>query len=100
MNALSTKRSATGGILLEVRGEKNEQIAEKLTESLRTALGKYRDVRVYRPRQMAEMTLVGLDVSVTRDEVRTAVAKEGGCFPDDVTVGFKKTPLEKSSTSG
>lgn len=79
MNALSTKKSATGGILLEIKEERNKEIAEKLTESLRTALSKYCNVRVYRPRQMAEITLVGLDVSVTREEVRTAVAREGGC---------------------
>lgn len=31
---------------------------------------------------MAELTLIGLDVSVTREEVRIAVAKEGGS-PDN-----------------
>lgn len=39
---------------------------------------------------MAEMTLVGLDVSVTKEEIKTAVAKESGCAPDDVTVGVIK----------
>lgn len=88
MNTLSTKRSATGGILLEIRGNRNKEIAEKLAESLRIDLSKYRNVRIHKPRQMAESTLVGLDVSVTREEVRRAVAREGGCAPDDVTVGI------------
>lgn len=74
---------------MEVRGENNKQIADKLTESLRTTLGKFRNVRVHRPMQIAEVILVGLDVSVTREEVKTAVAKEGGCSPN-VTVGFIK----------
>lgn len=90
MNSLSTKRSATGGILLEIKGEKNEQIAEKLAESLRVTLGKFRNVRVHRPKQMAEITLVGLDVSVTKEEMRNAVAREGGGSPDDITVGVIK----------
>lgn len=54
--AITTKRSATGGILLEIKDEKNKEIAEKLTEALRTALNKYQNVRVHRPRQMAELT--------------------------------------------
>lgn len=39
MNSLSTKRSATGVILLEIKGDKNEQMTEKLAESLRATLG-------------------------------------------------------------
>lgn len=79
INAINTKRSATGGILLEIKGDKNKEIAERLTESLRITLKKYQNVRVHRPRQMAEFTLVGLDVSVSRNEVKTAIAREEGC---------------------
>lgn len=61
MEVLTTKRSAAGGILLEIRGDKNKEIAERLTEALRRARSKYQNVRVHRPRQMAELTLVGLD---------------------------------------
>lgn len=91
VNSITTKRSATGRILLEIRGEKNKEIAEKLTEALRTALNKYQSVRVHRPRQMAELTLVGLDVSVTKDEIKHSVARETGCAPDDISVGIIKT---------
>lgn len=89
--AINTKRSATGGILLEIKGDKNKEIAERLTGSLRTALQKYQGVRVHRPRQMAEFTLVRLDVSATRKDVKLAIANEGGCSPDDVNVGTIKT---------
>lgn len=68
--AISTKRAATGGILLEIRGDRNKEIAEKLTDALRVTLRKYQGVRVHRPRQMAEFTLVGLDVSVSRKDIR------------------------------
>lgn len=91
VNFITTKRSATGGILLEIRGERNKEIAEKLTEALRTALSKYQSVRVHRPRQMAELTLVGLDISVTRDEVKQTISKETGCASDDINVGTIKT---------
>lgn len=40
---------------------------------------------------MAELILVGLDVSVTRNEVKIAVAREGGCSPDDISIGLIKT---------
>lgn len=91
VNSITTKRSATGGILLEIKGEKNKEIAEKFTGTLRTALSKYQSVRVHRRRQIAELTLVDLDVSVTRDEVKQAIAKEVGCTSDDINVGIIKT---------
>lgn len=90
MRSLSTKRSATRGILLEIKGENNVQLVEKLTKALRTTLDKFKNVRVHRPRQIAEIILVGIDVSITRDEIKTAVAREEGCFIDDVTVGSIK----------
>lgn len=36
---------------------------------------------------MAEITLIGLDASVTREEVKAALAREGGCSSDDIVVG-------------
>lgn len=48
---------------------------------------------------MAEFTLVGLDVSVSRNEVKLAVRREGGCLPDDINVGTIKT-LVALDTSG
>lgn len=63
---------------MEVRGDKNQETADKIAEALKIVLNKFRGVKMHRPRQMAELTLVGLDVSITREEVRTAVAREGG----------------------
>lgn len=91
MKALTTKRSATGGILLEIRGEKNKEIAERLTIALRTALCKFPSVKVHMPKQMAEITLVGLDISVTREEIKQVMAKEGGCSLEDISVGNIRT---------
>lgn len=87
MNALFTKRSATGGILLEIKEERNSRKTYRIFEN---RASKYRNVRVHRPRQMADITLVRLDVSVTREEVRRAVAREGRCSLDDITVGIIK----------
>lgn len=43
---------------------------------------------------MAEIILVGMDVSITRDEIKAAVAREEECFIDDVTVGsIKNFPI-------
>lgn len=93
MSSFSTKRSATGGILLEIKGENNTQLAEKLTEALRTTLNTFKNVRVHRPRQMAKITFLGINVSITREEIKAAVAKEEGCSIDDVTVdSIKNSP--------
>lgn len=51
---MSTK-SATGGILLEIKGANNAQLADKLTVTLRSSLKKFQDVRVHQPKQMAEI---------------------------------------------
>lgn len=47
MSSFSTKRSATGDILLEIKGKNNTQLAEKLTEALRTTLNTFINVRVH-----------------------------------------------------
>lgn len=59
-----------GGILLEIREENKNQIAEKITLALRNTLGKYKGVRVHRPKQMTEMNLIGMDESITKEEIR------------------------------
>lgn len=84
---MSTKRSATGSILLEIKGANNAQLADKLTVTLRSSLENFQDVRIHQPKQMAEITLIGLDASVTREEVRTALALEEGGSLDDIIIG-------------
>lgn len=72
MKSLSTKRSATEEILLKIKEENKNQIAEKITSALRSeTLSKYKDVRVHRLKQMAEMNLIGMDESITKEKIRT-----------------------------
>lgn len=83
---ITTKRSTTGSILLEIKGDKNDKIIEKMMQALKNTLEKYKNVRVHRPKQM-EVMIVSLDESVTRSEVAAKIAKEDGCLVDDVTAG-------------
>jgi hypothetical protein len=45
------------------------------------------EVRVAAPFRSAEARVVGIDISVTKDEIRDTLAKEGGCKADDVQLG-------------
>nr|XP_037874843.1 translation initiation factor IF-2-like [Bombyx mori] len=45
------------------------------------------EVRVHRPVRMAEIRITGLDDCATKEEVAAAIAAQGGCAPESVTVG-------------
>ncbi|XP_063830255.1 uncharacterized protein LOC135079532 [Ostrinia nubilalis] len=77
--------SATGARLIEVPGAESKDKADKLAIQLRAALGG--DVIVTRPEKRADMRIIGLDESVTREEVAEAVASRTGCSQEAVRVG-------------
>lgn len=49
-------------------------------QTLKNILGTYKNVRIHRPKQMAE---VMADELVTKDEVAVKITKEDGCLVDD-----------------
>ena len=76
----------TGARLFEVSGASSGEKADILAAKLREVLNPD-DVRVSRPTKTAEIRVDGLDDSTTPAEVVAAVAKSGGCPPEDVRAG-------------
>ncbi|XP_049868205.1 translation initiation factor IF-2-like [Pectinophora gossypiella] len=86
ISGLKVRKAATGARVLEVAGassaEKADSLAAKLRESMSGDV-----VKVSRPTKCAQMRVVGLDDSVTAQEVVEAVAKVGGCAADGIKAG-------------
>ncbi|XP_049887058.1 uncharacterized protein LOC126381645 [Pectinophora gossypiella] len=86
ISGLKIRKAATGARVLEVAGassaEKADSLAAKLRESMSGDV-----VKVSRPTKCAQMRVVGLDDSVTAQEVVEAVAKAGGCAADGIKAG-------------
>lgn len=72
-------------MLIEVLGADGDRKANALAEQLRNIL-KDR-AKVVRPRIRGEIRLVGLDDSVSIDEVICVVARNGACSEDEVRTG-------------
>ncbi|XP_028043663.1 serine/arginine repetitive matrix protein 1-like [Bombyx mandarina] len=83
---LRCRQTANGAKLLECPVADSPGIAERLAARLRMVLPE-EEVRVHRPVKMAELRVTGLDDCTTRDEVAAAVAAQGNCAPQNITVG-------------
>ncbi|XP_049886733.1 uncharacterized protein LOC126381280 [Pectinophora gossypiella] len=83
---LRIRKAVTGARVLELAGatsaEKADTLAEKLRESMSGDV-----VKVSRPIKRADMRIVGLDDSVSVQEVVEAVATAGGCATDAIRTG-------------
>ena len=86
ISALDTKRAATGGLILAVAGEDSATKADRLALVL-TGLMAGKNVRVARPVKMAEARVTGLDDSITKQELASALATAGSCKVEEVRVG-------------
>ncbi|XP_049874444.1 uncharacterized protein LOC126372639 [Pectinophora gossypiella] len=86
ISGLRIRKAATGARVLEVAGassaEKADSLAAKLRESMNGDV-----VKVSRPTKCISMRIVGLDDSVSVQEVMEAVAKAGGCSVDSIKAG-------------
>lgn len=84
--ALKMRIAMTGGVILELaedqKGEKAAALAAHLTRILDPS-----KVRVVVPFRAAEARVIGIDISVTKGEIRDTLAKEGGCKAEDVQLG-------------
>lgn len=80
------KRGINGSLLIEIPGQKGSKKAKILADKLQDKLGES-EVTITRPMATAEMRIVGLDESVTKDEVRDTIAYYGECNADEVITG-------------
>lgn len=86
ITGLRIRQAATGARVLEVSGalsaEKADTLAEKLRESINGDVAK-----ITRPTKCADMRIVGLDETVTVQEVVDAVSRVGECPADTIKPG-------------
>lgn len=71
------RRAANGDMLIEVWGPDGPNKANALAEKLRGTLQD--KARVVRPMIKGKIRLVGLDDSVTTDEIAYVIARDGRC---------------------
>jgi hypothetical protein len=83
--SLRFRESATGARLMEVSGPDSSEKADILAAKLRSTLGE--GVRIARPVKTVDLRLSGLDDSITKDDVSTAISLKGGCSAEQVRVG-------------
>lgn len=79
------RRSANGGRIIELPGVDSAKKADDLADRLRAVFGA--TAKVARPLVRGEIRLTGLDDSVTQEEVRSVIAREGQCPVDNVRTG-------------
>lgn len=80
------KRAINGGLVLEVVGADSAAKADQLAKCMSSALSDL-GVKVSRPVKMGELRVMGLDESISAEEVAVAVAAAGECSTDQVKVG-------------
>ncbi|XP_039758835.1 uncharacterized protein LOC120632863 [Pararge aegeria] len=79
------RKSATGARIIEVPGSSSAKAADELASKLQGLVGQW--VTVARPIKTAELRLVGLDESITPEEVQRVVAEKGSVPVEQVRAG-------------
>lgn len=82
----NTKRTLTGGVLIEIRGADRQQQARTLANKIEEVL-EGSGVKVTTPVKTTEVRLHRFEESVTAEEIAKAVAKKGGCCTEQIRVG-------------
>jgi hypothetical protein len=79
-------KAVTGATVQEVPGDKNREKAFALATCLAQILDQV-TVKVATPARMAELRVVGIDISIAKEELRNALALASGCGGAEVQVG-------------
>ncbi|XP_067208762.1 uncharacterized protein [Linepithema humile] len=79
------KRSANGGVLIEIPGADADLKADLLYNKLRELFFNVRGVSLRRPVKRSQLRLTGIDDSVTIGEVKEAISKIGSCDVVNIT---------------
>ncbi|CAG9786581.1 unnamed protein product [Diatraea saccharalis] len=82
---VSNGSTATGARILKVPGADSGAQADLLASKLRNLLGA--SVEVTRPIKRTDLRVTELDDSVTSDELKAALANQGGCPPEQLVMG-------------
>ncbi|KMQ90130.1 reverse transcriptase [Lasius niger] len=80
------KQAVNGGVLIQIPGKDRVKLADDLANKMDEVL-KGKGVSIGRPSKLAELRVRGIDISVTPDNVASAIALAGGCDKNFVRVG-------------
>ncbi|XP_025271030.1 golgin subfamily A member 6-like protein 22 [Camponotus floridanus] len=78
------RKGINGATIIEISGPENSEKADKLVAKLQEVL---EDAVVTRPVIKGELRLIGLEESITKEEIEYAIAENGECGMQEVTVG-------------
>lgn len=81
---MRVREAVDGGLVIEIFGEESGKRADKLAEGLKSALAD--TARITRPIRLSTFRLNGLDPATGREDVRAAIASNGDCLMDEVSV--------------
>lgn len=79
------RRAINGGLLIEIEGEEGQAKADRLVIKLKEVLQE--SATVVSPRKYAEVRVIGLDDSVTGEELVHVLAIAGECEEEEVRTG-------------
>jgi hypothetical protein len=85
IESVKMRKAMTGAIILEVPGDRVRGKASTLATRLAQILDPT-TVRVAAPTRMTELRVVGIDVSMTEEELRNALALAAGCGSAEVQI--------------
>jgi hypothetical protein len=83
VKALKMRKAMTGAVVQELSENQKREKATALAAQLARVLDP-NEVRVATPFRSAEARVLGIDISITKDEIRDTLAKEGGCKANDI----------------
>ncbi|KYM93952.1 hypothetical protein ALC62_15438 [Cyphomyrmex costatus] len=86
---INVRRTQRGAMIIQVTAERAREKAKKLTERLKELFDRETKVKIYSPSPQGEIKLMGLDESLTVEEISGAVAKVGKVERNEVKVGRK-----------
>jgi hypothetical protein len=86
VDAVHMRKAVTGAIVIRVLGDKDKCKASRLATRLAEILDPTA-VKISAPTRTAELRLVGIDISVNKDELRELLASATGCGGSQIQVG-------------
>lgn len=85
INDTRVRKSANGSLLIEISGPNNAAKADLLAERLKVVMKE--EALISRPMIRGELRLVGLDHSISLQEIRDIVREKGGCPDPEIKLG-------------
>lgn len=86
IESLKMRKTMTGGVVLQVPKDQKREKAAALAAQLTKVLDP-NVIQVAAPYRTAEVRVLHIDISVTKDEIRKVLAQKGGCKEEDIQLG-------------